>query len=252
MTSEYARYPSLKDKTVFVTGGASGIGADIVRAFHAQGSRVAFVDIQAAEGKALAGGLEGAMFIACDVLNIDDLKAAVDAARQRLGPVSVLVNNAANDDRREVEEIDEAYWDWSQNINLRHQFFAAQAVLPQMKTLGGGSIINFSSVAWRYGAESMTPYATAKAAVMGMTRALARSYGRHNIRVNSIEPGAVMTDKQRRLWYPSQEQVEFMLSRQILNRELTGEHIARAVLFLASDDSAMITKQSILVDAGMA
>jgi D-xylose 1-dehydrogenase len=252
MTSSYALYPSLKDRTVFVTGGASGIGADIVRAFHAQGSKVAFVDIQTEEGEALAGELEGSLFIACDVLEIDHLRAAIEKAREALGPVGVLVNNAANDDRREVEEIDEAYWDWSQNINLRHQFFSAQAVLPHMKALGSGSIINFSSVAWRYGADPMAPYATAKAAVMGLTRALARSFGRHNIRVNSIEPGAVMTEKQRRLWYPGQEQVDSMLSRQMLNRELTGEHIARAVLFLASDDSAMITKQSILVDAGMA
>jgi D-xylose 1-dehydrogenase len=252
MTSSLALYPSLRGKTVFVTGGASGIGADIVRAFHAQGSRVAFVDIQTKEGEALAGELAGALFVACDVLKIDDLKAAIEKARQELGPVGILVNNAANDDRRDVEAIDEAYWDWSQNINLRHQFFAAQAVLPQMKELGGGSIINFSSVAWRYGSDPMAPYAAAKAAVMGLTRALARSFGRHNIRVNSIEPGAVMTEKQRRLWYPSQEQVDVMLSRQMLSRELTGEHVARAVLFLGSDDSAMITKQSILVDAGMA
>lgn len=252
MTSAYALYPSLKNKTVFVTGGASGIGADIVRAFHAQGSKVAFVDIQTKEGDALAGELEGTLFIACDLLNIDGLKAAIEKTRLTLGPVGVLVNNAANDDRREVEDIDETYWDWSQNINLRHQFFAAQSVLPHMKELNGGSIINFSSVSWRYGANTMTPYATAKAAVMGMTRALARSFGQHNIRVNSIEPGAVMTEKQRRLWYSSQEQVDFMLSRQMLNRELTGEHVARAVLFLASDDSSMITKQSILVDAGMA
>jgi D-xylose 1-dehydrogenase len=252
MTSAFALYPSLKGRTVFVTGGASGIGADIVRAFHGQGSNVAFVDIQKAEGETLAGELNGALFIACDVLKIDDLKAAVGKTRQAFGPVGVLVNNAANDDRRDAEDIDEDYWDWSQNVNLRHQFFAAQAVLPHMRELGGGSIINFSSVAWRYGADPMVSYATAKAAVMGMTRALARKFGRDNIRVNSIEPGAVMTDKQRRLWYKDQAQVDAMVSRQILPFELTGAHVARAALFLASDDSAMITKQSILVDAGMA
>jgi D-xylose 1-dehydrogenase len=252
MTIQYALYPSLTGKVAFVTGGASGIGADVVRALHGQGCKVAFADIQEDAGRALAAELAGALFIVCDVLDIEALKRAIETVRHELGPVSILVNNAANDDRRDVMDVDEAYWAWSQNINLRHHFFAAQAVHSHMKSLGGGSIINFSSVAWRYGADPMAPYAAAKAAVMGLTRALARRFGGDNIRVNSVEPGAVMTEKQRRLWYKDQAQVDAMLARQILPFELTGSHVARAVLFLASDDSAMITKQSILVDAGMA
>ena len=252
MTIQYALYPSLKGKVAFVTGGASGIGADVVRALHGQGCLTAFADIQEDAGRALAAELAGTLFIVCDVLDIEALKRAIETVRHELGPVSILVNNAANDDRRDVMDVDEAYWDWSQNINLRHQFFAAQAVHSHMKELGGGSIINFSSVAWRYGADPMASYAAAKAAVMGLTRALARRFGRDNIRVNSIEPGAVMTEKQRRLWYKEKAQADAMLARQILPFELTGSHVARTVLFLASDDSAMITKQSILVDAGMA
>ena len=252
MTLSYATYPSLKGKTVFVTGGASGIGADIVSALHGQGSKIAFVDIQTAVGEKLATELQGSLFMTCDILDIEALKNAITTVKKKFGPIGVLVNNAANDDRRDVEEVDEAYWDWSQNINIRHQFFAAQAVLPQMQELGGGSIINFSSVAWRFGADTMVPYATAKSAVVGMTRAMARKFGRYNIRVNAIEPGAVMTEKQRRLWYKDQASVDTMLKHQILSQELTGDHIARVVLFLASDDSAMITKQSILVDAGLA
>ena len=163
----------------------------------------------------------------------------------------VLVNNAANDDRKFPAEIDEAYWDWSMDVNLKHQFFLAQQVLPQMKALGGGSIINFSSIAWRYGSDSMTAYATAKAAVIGLTKALARNFGPHSIRVNAIEPGAVITEKQSRLWYPTQEKIDALVNNQKIKKMITGDEIARAVLFLASEDSRMITGQSLIVDAGM-
>jgi D-xylose 1-dehydrogenase len=161
------------------------------------------------------------------------------------------VNNAANDDRRAVADIDDAYWDWSMDVNLKHQFFLAQQVLPHMQSLGGGSIINFSSIAWRFGAEAMPAYVTAKSAVAGLTRVLSRSFGTHNIRVNTIEPGAVITEKQKRLWYPTQDKVDAMVNNQRIRRMLTADEIARAVLFLASEDSRMITGQSLVVDAGM-
>jgi len=251
----FAHYPSLTGRVVFVTGGASGIGADIVRAFAGNGSKVAFVDIIDTEAEALVAELEGAdhkpIFIHCDLTHISALQSAIEEVGRTLGPIAVLVNNAANDDRRPIEDVDVEYWDNSQAINLRPQFFAAQAAAKQMKALGYGSIINFSSIAWRGGAANMTPYATAKAAVGGLTRALARGLGNDNIRVNAIEPGAVMTPRQRKLWYPEEAQVDAMVERQLIKRVLLGEEIARTVLFLAADDSRMITKQSIRVDAGM-
>jgi D-xylose 1-dehydrogenase len=234
-----------------VTGGASGIGADIVRAFAANGSKVGFVDVQNDAGCALERET-GASFIRCDITDIDALLASIEEMRRRQGPIGVLVNNAANDERHEIDKVDVEYWDQSFDINLRPQFFAAQAVRAQMRELGGGAIINFSSIAWRRGADSMIAYATAKSAVIGLTNALARGFGDDNIRVNAIEPGAVMTEKQRRMWYPTQASVDAMVERQALKRVLVGEDIARTVLFLASDDSSMITKQAITVDAGLA
>lgn len=251
MSGNFATYPSLKNRVVFVTGGASGIGADIVRAFHGCGAKVAFVDIQERAGSELAAEL-GALFLKCDLTDIDSLKASIAAVHAALGPIGVLVNNAANDDRHAIDDVSAEYWDWSQHVNLRPHFFAAQAVRPQMRELGGGSIINFSSIAWRLGSDTMAPYATAKSAVIGLTNALARGFGADNIRVNAIEPGAVMTEKQRQMWYKTQESVDAMVEKQLLRRVLTGEDIARAVLFLAADDSRMITKQTLIVDAGMA
>jgi NAD(P)-dependent dehydrogenase (short-subunit alcohol dehydrogenase family) len=233
-----------------VTGGASGIGADMVRAFAANGARVAFIDLQRDVGQALADEL-GALFLPCDVTDVPALQRSIATTAERLGPIGVLVNNAANDDRRPLDDIDIDYWDASQAINLRPHFFAAQAVRPQMRQLGGGSIINFSSIAWRAGADGMAPYATAKAAILGLTRALARGFGADNIRVNAIEPGAVMTERQRQLWYKSEESVRAMVDRQAIKRVLRGEDIARTALFLAADDSSMITKQSLIVDAGL-
>jgi len=163
----------------------------------------------------------------------------------------VLVNNAANDQRHRFAEVSVEYWDQSQNVNLRHHFFAAQAVHLQMRELGFGSIINLSSIAWRAGAGEMPAYAAAKAGVVGLTRALARAFGPDNIRVNAIEPGAVMTDRQRQLWYKTPDSVEAMAQRQMIKTTLLGEEIARAALFLAADDSRMITKQSLTVDAGL-
>jgi NAD(P)-dependent dehydrogenase (short-subunit alcohol dehydrogenase family) len=251
MKTGFARYPSLEDAVFLVSGGASGIGADVVRAAHGQGAQVAFLDVQESEGIALAHSLPGTLFIPCDLTQTQSIAAAVQQVHDRLGPVRILVNNAANDDRRMPAEIDESYWDWSMSVNLKHQFFLARQTLPHMRAAGGGSIVNFSSIAWRFGADTMTAYVTAKSAVIGLTRALARNFGPYNIRVNAIEPGAVMTEKQRKLWYPTQALVDAMVSRQKISRVLTGDEVARAVLFLASEDSRMITGQSLIVDAGM-
>lgn len=235
---------------VFVTGGASGIGAEIVRAFARNGARVSFVDLLEAEGQALAAET-GSLFQRCDITDIAALKATIAATRAELGPIAVLVNNAANDDRHKIDEVTEDYWDHSLDINLKPQFFAAQAVRPQMQELGHGSIINFSSIAWRGGADNMAAYATAKSAVIGLTRALARGFGNDNIRVNAIEPGAVITERQKRLWFTAEGSIDAVVQRQTLKRVLLPDEIARTVLFLAADDSRMITKQSITVDAGL-
>jgi NAD(P)-dependent dehydrogenase (short-subunit alcohol dehydrogenase family) len=251
----FATYPSLAGRVVFVTGGASGIGADIVRAFAGQGAKVGFVDIMDDAGDALVEELAQAehqpLYMHCDLMDLDALKRAVGDIARRLGPISVLVNNAANDERHKIDEVTPEYWEQSQGINLRPQFFAAQAVHPFMKQAGGGSIINFSSIAWKGGADGMIVYATAKSAVIGLTKALARGFGKDNIRVNAIEPGAVITEKQKRMWYPKQEQIDAIVQRQPLQQVLLGDEIARTVLFLASDDSRMITKQTITVDAGL-
>lgn len=187
----------------------------------------------------------------CDVTDIAALKQAIARAGEQLGNIGVLVNNAANDDRHRTDEVTEEYWDRNQDINLKHQFFASQAVRPQMQALGGGAIINFSSIAWRGGGDSFPSYATAKSAIVGLTRALGREFGADNIRVNALEPGAVATPRQIRLWYKSEEAVESVTARQALKRRLLGDEIARAVLFLASDDSRMITKQALRVDGGL-
>lgn len=250
-----ATYPGLRDKVVLVTGGATGIGADIVRAFAGQGARVAFLDIQAAPAAGLVAELAGAahapLFLPCDLTDLAALAAAIAVVADRVGPVSVLVNNAADDTRHTLDEVTPEMWDRTVAINLRPQFFAAQAVAPMMRAQGGGAIINLSSIAWRMGADEMAVYGTAKSGVLGLTRALARALGPDNIRVNAIEPGAVMTDRQRKLWYPTPESVEAMVQRQLIRLPLLGSDIARAALFLASDEARMITKQSIIVDAGI-
>jgi NAD(P)-dependent dehydrogenase (short-subunit alcohol dehydrogenase family) len=256
MSSQFATYPSLTDRVVLISGGASGIGADMVRAFASNGARVGFLDVQDAPAERLVLELDGEvrhapLYVRCDVTDIDALQAAIDGVRAQLGPVAVLVNNAANDQRHPIEEVTADYWDRSFDVNLRHHFFAAQAVHPHMKELGFGSIINFSSIAWRFGADQMVAYATAKGAVLALTRALARSFGPDNIRVNAIEPGAVITERQRELWFKTQDAIDQTVERQLIRRVLLGDEIARTALFLAADDSRMITKQSIVVDAGL-
>ena len=250
----FARYPSLAGRVVFITGGGSGIGAAMVAAFAHDGSKVAFVDIDAAASEALVRELpdvaHAPLFVACDLTDIPALQAAMARVRDVLGPISVLVNNAANDQRHEVDEVTPEYWDRAMAVNLRHQFFAAQAARAQMREAGGGSIINFSSIAWMAGGAHMVAYTSAKAAVIGLTRSLAREFGPDNIRVNAIAPGAVITERQRRLWI-SDSDLNAIVARQCLNRVLLSDEIARAALFLAADDSAMITKQCLIVDAGL-
>ena len=249
-----AIYPSLRDRVVFLTGGASGIGAAEVAAFAAQGARVAFVDIAddaAAEvvAKARAAGHPEPFFQHCDLTDIAALRASVARAGERLGPITVLVNNAANDQRHRWEDVTPEYWDERLAVNLRHQFFAIQAVAPMMKAAGGGSIVNFGSVSWHVGQGGMPAYTTAKAAVEGLTRGMARDLGQDNIRVNCVVPGWIMTERQIRLWLTPEGEANLIRS-QCLKRKLVPEDVARMVLWLAADDSRMCTSQLFVVDAG--
>ena len=250
----FARYPSLHDRVVFITGGGSGIGAAMVEAFVAQKSNVAFVDIVTEASKALAARLGASgpapLFLHCDLADIAALEAAMEEVRQRLGPIGVLINNAANDQRQEVDEASEADWDRAMALNLKHQFFAAQIARRSMRDLGGGAIVNFSSAAWMVGIARLSIYSAAKAAIVGLTNSLAREFGPDNIRVNAIAPGAVITERQRRLWMSDKDIADFR-ERQCLNRSLVAEDVARVALFLSADDSAMITKQCLLVDGGL-
>ncbi|WP_028136123.1 SDR family NAD(P)-dependent oxidoreductase [Bradyrhizobium japonicum] len=250
-------YAGLADRVVLITGGASGIGAAFVRAFAAQCARVAFLDIDAAAGKALAAEVAAAsgtapLFVPCDLLDIDALRAALAEVQRSLGDAAVLVNNAANDQRQVLAEVTPAEFDWMIGVNFKHVFFAAQAVVPQMQARGGGSIINMSSIAWMRGAPALPVYAGAKAAIVGFTNSLARSVGPDRIRVNAIAPGMVVTERQRRLWYPDEKVIAEMRSRQAVPDAVTPEDIANMALFLASDDSQRITGQCFRVDAGLA
>ncbi|HEX4884638.1 MAG TPA: SDR family oxidoreductase [Casimicrobiaceae bacterium] len=248
----HARYPDLAGRTVFVSGGGSGIGAAFVRAFAAQGCRVAFIDVADAPSQALAAELgERAAYTHCDVRDIAALRDAIAAAGRHFGPVRVLVNNAARDDRHAFDEVTPDYWDDNLAVNLRHHFFAAQAVVPQMRDAGGGSIINLGSVSWMRGRPSLSGYTTAKAGIMGLTRTLAREVGALGIRVNSIVPGAVATERQQALWVSPEKERQF-LEQQCLKFRLSGEDVARAALFLASEEARAITGQSLVVDAGLA
>jgi NAD(P)-dependent dehydrogenase (short-subunit alcohol dehydrogenase family) len=250
----YARYPSLIDKVVFVTGGGSGIGAAMVEAFAAQKANVAFVDVAVEPSKELAAriGASGPapLFLQCDLVDIAALEAAMEEVRQRLGPIAILINNAANDQRHEVDGASEADWDRAMALNLKHQFFAAQIARRSMRELGGGAIVNFSSTAWMIGIARLTIYSAAKAAIVGLTKSLAREFGRDNIRVNAIAPGAVITERQRRLWMNEKDIADYR-ARQCIDRTLLAEDVARLALFLSADDSAMITKQCFLVDGGL-
>lgn len=251
-----ANYPSLTDRIVLITGGASGIGADMVRAFARNGAKVVFCDLQDDVGEALADEVGASArhrphYRHCDVCDIPALQAMIAEIRQSIGPVAVLVNNAANDNRHVVADVTPDYWDATQNVNLRHHFFAAQAVHAHMRELGYGSIINFSSITWRMGADTMVAYATAKGGVLGLTSALARHFGHDNIRVNAIEPGAIITERQKQLWFKDQQAIDDIVSKQMIRKMLVGDDVARLALFLAADDSSMITRQCITLDAGL-
>ncbi|MDC8786467.1 SDR family NAD(P)-dependent oxidoreductase [Roseateles koreensis] len=254
-TGVFARYPSLQDRAVLITGGATGIGACLVEQFAAQGARVAFIDLNAEAGEALALQLAGARhapaFMAADLTDIEALRAAIAALRSRVGPMTVLLNNAANDKRLGLEDITPEFWDGGLAVNLKHQFFAAQALLPDMRAAGGGSIINFGSISWMLKQGGMPAYTASKAAVQGLTRCLARDLGPDKIRVNTLVPGWVMTDKQLRLWVTEETKRE-IAKGQCINHPLMSEDIARMALFLAADDSAMCTAQDFVVDGGWA
>lgn len=248
-----ARYPSLQGVPVFVTGGATGIGADIVRAFAAQGAQVGFVDVDAAGAQALVRSLGGAatppLFTQGDVTNVDELRAAVAATRAAFGDIGVLVNNVANDQRHDFASMDVTQFDATVAVNLRPAFFAAQAVVPDMRRRGCGAIVNLGSASWLMKSTNLTAYATCKSAMTGLTRTLAHELGRDRIRVNQVIPGWVMTDKQRRLWVDAEGE-QAMDRNQLLPGRLQGPDIAGMVLFLAADDSRMITAQGMIVDAG--
>jgi len=252
--SQFAAYPSLRDIPVFITGGGSGIGAAMVEGFVLQGSRVAFVDVDRTASLALCSRLEkagphAAHFIPCDVRDIDALRNAIDSAQKAVGDIGVLVNNAARDDRHAIEEVTVEYWDERVAVNLRHQFFAAQAVVEHMKRRGGGSIINFGSVSWMLKAGGMPAYTTSKAAVHGMSRSLATDLGPFRIRVNTISPGWVMTERQLKLWVTPDGERR-LDENQCLPGRVQPQDIALMALFLGAEDSRMITAQNFIVDAG--
>jgi D-xylose 1-dehydrogenase len=252
--SVFATYPSLRDRVAVVTGGASGIGAAIVGAFAAQGARVVFFDEQAeAAGRLIEelqpGCAHAPSFVACDLTDIAALQAAMQGVFDRWGTVDVLVNNAGNDTRHSIEDVTPEFWDRTIAINVKQQFFMAQAVIPGMRRAGRGSIINMSSIAWVIPSTNVPVYVTAKAGIVGMTRTLAHEVGGANIRVNCVMPGAVLTERQRRLWLTPEYEAE-ILAAQAIKRLILPEEVARLILFLAADDSAAITNQSYVIDGG--
>jgi NAD(P)-dependent dehydrogenase (short-subunit alcohol dehydrogenase family) len=248
-------YAGLRDRLVIVTGGASGIGEAFVRAFAGQGARVAFLDRQEEAGRALvsslaSAGLADPVFEACDLTDLAALSGALEAVHRRCGPASVLVNNAAVDQRQDFAEVTPESFEWMMAVNFRHVFFACQALVPQMRGLGGGSIVNMSSIAWMNGGVQMQAYSAAKAAIVGLTNSLAREFGKDRIRINAIAPGMVITPRQRELWYPDEAKITEMRGRQAIPDPIEPEDIARLGLFLASDDSRLITKQCFMVNGG--
>jgi len=251
--AEFGSYPSLSDRAVVITGGASGIGEHIVEHFVRQGSRVAFLDVQDEAAAKLAGRLRASatslIYRRCDVTDTAALAATIDEIAGRFDTIDVLVNNAGNDTRHSIEEVTPEYWDKSIAINLKQQFFACQAVIPVMKRAGRGSIVNLSSISWMIPGTGLPVYIASKAGVVGLTRTLAHELGPHNIRVNAVLPGATLTERQRKLWF-SEEYVAKVLQNQALKRMITPEEVARLVLFLGADDSSAITNQSYIVDGG--
>ncbi|MCX7383631.1 MAG: SDR family NAD(P)-dependent oxidoreductase [Alphaproteobacteria bacterium] len=249
-----AIYPSLRDKVVFVSGGATGIGASHVAHFAAQGAQVAFVDIQDAPAQALAEaiaakGQKKPLFIHCDLRDIAAYQAAIALAAVTFGTINVLVNNAAHDERHDWKTVTVEYWEDRLAVNLRHQFFAIQAAAPFMQKNGGGSIINFGSISWHLAMGGMPAYTTAKAGIEGLTRSFAKDLGPDNIRVNCLIPGWILTERQKTLWLTPEAEAS-TLAAQCLKRMLVPDDVARMVLWLAADDSRMCTSQLFTVDGG--
>ena len=246
-SGQRAVYPSLKGKRVLVTGGGSGIGAGLVEGFAAQGCDVAFIDINGADSEELAQRT-GARFLRVDLTDTKATRAVISGLIDEGGPIDVLVNNAANDDRHEIDDVTEAYWDDRFNVNLKHQFFCAQAVVPGMRSKGSGVIVNLGSISWHLALPGLALYETCKAAIEGLTRALARELGPDNIRVSCVVPGNVRTPRQLK-WYTPEGEAE-IVNAQCLKGRLVPEDIAAMTLFLASDDARLITGHEYFVDAG--
>ena len=252
-TAQYASYPSLRGRTAFVSGGASGLGAEFVAQLAAQEVRVAFVDVDVDAGHELERSLRGSgadvLFLPCDVRDVPALQQAIATAADRLGPVRVLVNNAADDHRDKVAEMDVALWDDRIAVNVRHHFFAAQAVAPMMHAAGGGSIVNLGSISAHIDLMDLPGYITAKAGVEGLTRTLAREYGPWHVRVNCIIPGWIMTAKQLAEWVTPEAEAS-ITRNQCLPDKLYPDDVARMLLWLAADDSRSCTAQTWVVDGG--
>jgi len=245
-----AIYPSLKNKNILVTGGASGIGAETVRAFAAQGAKIGFLDMDEATSTSLIAEVGADVtFEICDLRDIDAMRLAISKLRDGLGPFNVLVNNAARDDRHDWKDVTPEYWDERMAANMRHMFFAIQAIAPDMIETGGGSIINIGSNSWWEAGGGFPAYATAKSSVHGLTRTMARDLGEHRIRVNAIVPGWIMTDRQKELWV-TPESIAKHQERQCLPDLIDPSYVSAMVLFLASDDSAMCSASNFMVDAG--
>lgn len=253
-TDNFAVYPSLRNRVVVVSGGASGIGEAIVEAFARQQAQVVFLDIQDSLAEALCGRIQSCgspapIYYYCELTDVTAIQATAQAILERFKTVDVLVNNAGNDTRHKTEEVSSEYWDKTMAVNLKHQFFLTQALIPTMKTAGRGSIINMSSIAWVIPSSRIPVYVTAKAAIVGMTRTLAHELGSNGIRVNCVMPGAIFTERQKRLWFTESYKAE-ILANQALKRTILPEEVARLVLFLAADDSEAITSQSYVIDGG--
>jgi len=250
----FAVYPSLRDRVIVVSGGASGIGEAVVEAFAEQRAQVVFLDIQDSAAETLrhriqASGFPAPIYHHCDLTDISAIRTTAQEILQRFKTVDVLVNNAGDDTRHKIEEVSPDFWDKTMAVNLKHQFFLTQSLIPSMKEAGRGSIINMSSISWLIPTPGIPVYVTAKAAIVGMTRTRAHELGANGIRVNCVMPGAILTERQKQLWFTESYKAE-ILANQALKRMILPEEVARLVLFLAADDSAAITNQSYVIDGG--